>query len=131
MVTDPLADFINQLKNAGAVGKKEVTLPYSSLKSAVATLLHEKGYVGEVQTHGEKAEKKLVVGLLYTEDDRPRIGEIKRVSKPARRLYLKAGEITPVKYGRGMLVLTTSKGILSDEDARSEGVGGEPLFSIW
>ena len=131
MVTDPLSDLINQIKTAGAVGKKSVSVPFSALKHSVAEMLKNKGYVENVSEKGEGVEKRLVVELLYTEAGAPRINAVSRFSKPSRRMYMKAGEIKPVKYGRGMLVISTSQGILSDEEARNNGVGGEVLFSIW
>lgn len=131
MVNDPLSDFLNRIKTAAAVGKGRISIPHSSLKLSVANLLKDKGYVADVSEVGEGVRKTISINLLYAEDGTSRIQALKRLSKPARRTYLGASEIKPVKYGRGMLVLSTSNGILSDEEAREKGVGGEALFSIW
>lgn len=131
MVSDTVGDFIIQLKNAGAVGKTEVLLPYSKLKHAIATKLKEVGYVVAVAADGKDVSKKLVVTLKYNEGGAHQINGVKRVSKPGRRLYTKVSDIHPVKFGRGNLILSTPAGILTDEEARQAKVGGEQLFIIW
>ncbi len=130
MVSDTVGDFIIQLKNAGMVGKKEVSLPYSKLKHAIADVLQQEGYVAEVSAAGEKAGKQLTVTLQYV-DGAHRINDVQRMSKPGRRLYAKAAEIYPVKYGKGRIILSTPAGILTGEEARKQNVGGEQLFKIW
>lgn len=130
MVNDPISDFITRLSNAGMAGRTEVRLPYSILKHRIAELLEKEGYIGAVEKTGKDVKKELVVTLLE-KDGEPRIQEVKRISKPSRRLYTNANDIGKVKGGRGMFVLTTSKGIMSGEQARQEGVGGELLFKIW
>lgn len=130
MVTDPISDFITQLSNAGMAGRTEVRIPYSILKHRIADLLAQEDYIASVEKTGKDVKKELVVTLLE-KNGKARIQEVKRISKPSRRLYTSAGEIGKVKGGRGMFVLTTSKGILSDRQAREEGVGGEILFKIW
>jgi len=131
MVSDTVGDFIIQLKNAGAVGKTQVLLPYSKLKHSIATKLSEVGYVAEVTTTGEAVGKKLAVTLKYNAGGRHHINDVKRVSKPGRRLYAGVAEIFPVKFGKGHLILSTPAGILTDEEARTQNVGGEQLFIIW
>jgi len=131
MVSDTVGDFIIQLKNAGAVGKTQVLLPYSKLKHAIATKLSEAGYVAEVTIEGETIRKKLVVTLKYNAGGRHYINDVKRVSKPGRRLYVGVSEIYPVKFGKGNMILSTPAGILTDEEARTKHVGGEQLFIIW
>lgn len=130
MVTDPIADFIIQLKNAGAVGKAEVSLPFSNLKLAVAEKLKEAGYIVSAEKKGKKVKKTLAVTLKY-EDGTHVIHDVKRISKPGRRMYRTVSEIVPVHYGHGALILSTPKGILTDKEARKEKVGGEALFEIW
>jgi Ribosomal protein S8 len=131
MVNDTVGDFIIQLKNAGMVGKKEVSLPYSKHKHAIATVLQKAGYVADVQAAGEQPKKTLVVHLQYGDGGAHRIQGVKRISKPGRRLYAKAADIYPVKFGKGRLILSTPAGILTDEEARQQNVGGEQLFMIW
>jgi len=131
MVTDPIGDLITRLKNAGMVGHKDVALPYSKLKEAVALTLKKSGFVGEVAHNGSGVEKKLTVELLYEKNGAPRIKGVKRVSKPGRRLYAGVKDIHPVKYGKGIMVLSTPKGILVDSEARKVKTGGETLFTMW
>ena len=131
MVTDPVADLINQLKNAGAVKAASVSLPFSTFKMAIAEKLKLEGYVGGVEKKGKKVAKTLEIMLKYNEAGMHAISGVKRVSKPGRRMYKGAHEITSVKYGKGRLVLSTPKGIMTDKEARKEKVGGEALFEIW
>ncbi len=130
MVGDTVGDFIIQLKNAGMVGKKEVRLPYSKLKHAIADVLKSEGYVAEVSAEGKVADKQLIVNLKYDNGSHS-ITDVKRISKPGRRLYAKASEIYPVKFGKGRVILSTPAGILTGEQAREKNVGGEQLFLIW
>ncbi len=131
MVSDTIGDLIIQIQNAGAVGKAEIALPYSKLRHSIADKLAEIGYVDSVSTKGEGVDKKLVITLKYNEAGRHNIGGVKRISKPGRRLYAKVSEIYPVKFGKGSLILSTPAGILTDEEARKQNVGGERLFMIW
>ncbi len=130
-ITDPIGDFIIRLKNAADVKKHEVSVPFSKLKHAVALALKKAGYIGEINETGTGVKKSITVELLYDEDGTPRIQGVKRISKPGRRLYKKAHEIFPVKYGRGCMVLSTPQGIVTDVEARRNRVGGETLFTIW
>lgn len=131
MVSDSVGDFIIQLKNAGAVSKSHVSLPYSKLKHAIASKLVEKGYLASAEADDKVVGKKLTVELVYAEGGRARISGVKRVSKPGRRLYSKVSDIHPVKFGTGNLFLSTPAGILTDDEARAQNVGGEQLFIIW
>ena len=131
MVTDPIADFIIRLKNAGAVKKTSVSVPFSMLKMAVAEKLKDAGYVKAVEKKGKKVRKTLDVVLEYSEAGSHKIVGVKRISKPGRRVYKSVREIRPVRYGHGALILSTPKGIMTDTEARQEKVGGEALFEIW
>lgn len=130
MVSDTIGDFIIQLKNAGMVGKKEVTLPYSKLKHAVADVLAKEGFIAATTVAGKDTKKALVATLAY-ENGAHRISGVQRISKPGRRLYVKATEIYPVKFGKGRMILSTPAGILTGEEARAKNVGGEQLFIVW
>lgn len=127
---DTIGDFIIRLKNAGAVGHETVSLPHSKLKEAIATKLASSGYLSGVETKGKDVKKTLEVTLKY-EAGKHAINDVKRISKPGRRLYAKVEEIYPVKFGRGLLILSTPRGILTDKEAREQKVGGEQLFKIW
>ncbi len=129
MYTDPIGDFLIRIKNAGAVGKASLSLPFSNMKFAIAKLLSSKGYLGEVKKNTEK--NTLEVVLLYTEDTTPVVSGVDRISKPSRRLYQKAKEIKRFRRGFGMSVFSTPKGIMADIDAKKENLGGEFLFNIW
>ena len=131
MVGDPVADFIIQLKNAGAVKKNEVSLPYSKLKHAIADKLVASEYLVSAEKKGEGVKTVLVCALKYDTNGKHYIRGVKRVSKPGRRLYANVSEIHSVKFGHGNLILSTPAGILTDEEARAKNVGGEQLFKIW
>lgn len=131
MVSDSVGDFIIQLKNAGMAGKKEVKLPYSKFKHSIAAVLEKEGYVVGVKSTGDAVKKTLVVTLNYGESGVHRINDVQRISKPGRRLYAKATDIYPVKFGKGRIILSTPAGILTGEEARKQNVGGEQLFKIW
>jgi small subunit ribosomal protein S8 len=130
MVSDPIADLINRLKTAQMAGRPSISVPFSNLKFAIAELLARHGFVGEVSKRGKKVKKYVDLTLKY-EEGRPEVSGVKRLSKPSKRVYLGASDIRPVKYGHGLLVLSTPKGLLTDKEARKEKVGGEALFSIW
>lgn len=131
MVNDPIGDFIVQLTNAGAVKKSSVSVPFSLFKAAVAEKLKEAGFVADVEKKGKKVKKTLEVSLKYHESGDPIISGVKRISKPGRRMYRGAKEVYPVRYGKGALILSTPKGLMTDKEARTAKVGGEALFEIW
>jgi small subunit ribosomal protein S8 len=132
MVTDSIGDFIIQLKNAGAIRKESITVPYSKMKHAVAQKLKERGFVEAVEKKAVpgKTIEKLVITLAY-DDKGHKIHEVKRLSKPGRRLYRGAKDAHNVKRGHGALILSTPKGILTDAEARKLHAGGEALFEVW
>jgi small subunit ribosomal protein S8 len=131
MITDPVGDFIIRLKNASMVGKSAVLIPFSNLKHAIALSLKKAGYVGEIFESGQGVTKVLSIQILYEANGSPKIHDVRRISKPGRRLYAPVAKIYPVKYGKGLMVLTTPNGILTDAEARKNRVGGETLFTIW
>lgn len=130
-MNDPIGDFIIRIKNAGSVGKKSVSVPFSNMKLAIAELLKQKGFVGDVSQKTKGNAKFLSVDLIYDIDGRPAVSGVQRISKPSRRLYKKAKEIRRFRNGFGLSVFSTSKGILADVDAKKENLGGEILFNIW
>ena len=130
MNTDPIADMIIRLKNAQLAGLPSVLVPYSNFKQTIADSLKAAGYIKSVNKKGKKIKKYLELELLYTEDQ-PRINEVKRLSKPSRRIYHRYSQIRSVRQGRGIAVYATPKGILTDKQARETKVGGEALFQIW
>ena len=131
MTTDPIADLINQIKNAGAVKKASVSVPFSNFKLSIAEKLKEAGFVKAVEKKGKKIKKTLDITLMYDESGKAHIQGVKRVSKPGRRIYRGFEDIIPVKYGFGALILSTPQGIKTDKEAKKEKIGGEALFQIW
>ena len=131
MISDPVGDFIIRLKNAGAVKKAGVSVPFSALKMSIAEKLKDAGFLKAIEKKGKKVRKTLDVVLKYDEAGKHVINGVRRISKPGRRLYRTAREIMPVRYGHGALILSTPKGILTGKEARKEKVGGEALFEIW
>ncbi|PIT96838.1 30S ribosomal protein S8 [Candidatus Campbellbacteria bacterium CG10_big_fil_rev_8_21_14_0_10_35_52] len=130
MVNDSIGDFIIQLKNASNAGLEFISVPYSEFKFQVAEKLREKGYIKSVSKRGKKIKKSIHIEIQYI-NKKPKIKEVSRISKPSRRVYKKTSEIYPIKYGKGALLLSTPKGVLTGEEARKNKVGGEALFKIW
>lgn len=130
MVNDPIADLIIRIKNAGMAGKKEVSIPYSKLKHAVADTLVKSGFLASAEKRGKQTAKELLIALQYNERGHA-VHDVKRISKPGRRLYVKSADIHAVKYGKGKIILSTPSGIMTGEEAKKANVGGEQLFAIW
>lgn len=130
MVTDRVGDFIIRLKNAGMIGNPKVSVPHSNHVEAIAFKLKELGFVSDVEVT-KKVPKTIEVTLSYDERGTHRITDVKRISKPGRRLYVPSRDAHTVKNGLGARILSTPKGILSDKEARKVRVGGENLFEIW
>lgn len=131
MTTDPIGDLINQIKNAGAVKKATVSIPFSNFKLSIAEKLKAEGWVKGVEKKGKKVKKTIDIAIKYNEDGKAFVQGVKRVSKPGRRIYRGFEDVIPVKYGFGALILSTPKGIKTDKEAKKEKVGGEALFQIW
>lgn len=130
-MTDPIAAMINQIHNAGQVRKETVVLPYSKLKIAILDVLAKAGFIKGATKKGKKVIKYIEVTLAYEADGSPKIRGVKRVSKSSKRIYIKAADIRPIKNGYGIMVISTPKGVMSDETARKEKVGGEALCTLW
>jgi len=129
-MTDPIADMLNRIKNAQAVQKETVEIPFSRMKYAIAKVLERKGFIKSVEFRGKKTKKIIEVELRY-KDATPLVLGVRRVSKPGQRKYVSASKIRRVRGGYGIVILSTSKGIMAGEEARKEGVGGEVLGEIW
>jgi len=127
---DPISNFIIQIKNAGEAGKETVVLPHSKLKESITQVLEKNGFIKTQTKKGKKMNKSLEITLLY-EGNIPRVKGVERVSTPSKRIYYNANDLKPVKNGYGSLILSTSKGILTEKEARKEKIGGEALFKIW
>lgn len=131
MMTDPLADMLTRIRNAGRAGHASTVCPSSKFKLAVARVLKEEGYLEEVGVEVEDGRPQLRLEVRYRYDGEPLIDGVKRVSRPGCRIYVGVAEIPRVRNGLGLAVLSTPKGILSDRAARAESVGGEVLCEVW
>ena len=130
MVTDPISDLIIRLQNASNAGKLLVEVTYSKFAENVAHALKKAGYVTSVERKGKKTANGLELGIAYV-GEVPRIHGVERISKPSRRMYLKSSDIRMYRSGFGNTFLSTPKGILVDQEAKKNNVGGEVLFKIW
>jgi len=128
-MNDPIADMLTRIRNAQAVRKKTVAMPASRIKAAIAAVLKEEGYILNFRENGEGAENELVLELKYM-DGLGVIDQLRRVSKPGRRLYFGAEDLPRVQDGLGIAVVSTSRGVMSDARARREGHGGEILCTV-
>ncbi|MBI2507142.1 MAG: 30S ribosomal protein S8 [Candidatus Niyogibacteria bacterium] len=127
MVNDPVADMFSRINNASRAGKATVLVPYSKLKIEIAKLLEKRGLVGEVAKRGKKNRRNIELKLFYDEDGSSRIEEIKRVSKPSRRIYKGWRDLRPLKRGLGFYIISTPAGLIDDKQAKHLKVGGEIL----
>lgn len=130
MMTDPIADMLTRLRNAGQAGHKWVDMPVSKLKVEIAKILTENYFVHAHKVLDDGKHGVLRVYLKY-HDGQPVIRHLERVSRPGRRTYVGAGDIPRVRNGLGMAILSTSAGLLSDRSARRQGVGGELMAKVW
>jgi small subunit ribosomal protein S8 len=129
--TDPIADMLSRIRNAAAVGKPEVNLPHSNVKETVAQILAKNGFVSEVKQTKDGLGRKQLTITINDQDTPSALTEIARVSKPGRRLYVKTGEIPVIKRGRGIIVISTSKGMMTGEQAKAKRLGGELICKVY
>lgn len=128
--TDPIADMLTRIRNAILVQKREVSLPHSNIKQAVAELLTKNGFLAGVKTIDATIGKTLVI-TINGENENAKITEIQRSSKPGRRLYVAAKDIPTIKRGRGIVVVSTSKGLMTGVEAKAQRIGGELICSVY
>jgi len=129
-VTDVIADFLTRIRNAGRARHNEVLVPFSKMKWAICQILKDQGYIEDFEKLDDNVQGTIRIKLKYY-NRQPVIREIKRVSKPGRRIYVGAKEIPRVRNGLGIAVVSTSRGIMTDKMARKLNIGGELLFTIW
>ena len=133
-MTDPIADFLTQVRNAIRAAHETVEIPASKLKCELARILDEQGYIESwsmVATDGGGTAQLIQIRLKYTEDRRSAISGLRRVSRPGRRTYVDAKHIPRVLGGMGTAIVSTSHGVMTGHDARAAGVGGEVLAQVW
>ena len=129
-MSDPIADMLTRIRNALAARKQTVSMPASNLKVSIAELLKKEGYISDAKVEGDGAKKLLNLTLRYAEGESA-IEMIERVSRLGRRVYCNADDMPRVRGGLGVVMVSTSKGLLTDKDARSAGVGGEVICRVF
>ena len=131
MVTDPIADLLIQIQNGARRGFETVTVPASKLKAEVLRILKAEGFIGPVEHVTDKGHPALRIQLRYVDDGQPVIEGVRRISKPGNRVYVGKRDATQVRGGLGLAILSTSKGVMTDQESRRAGLGGEVLCQIW
>jgi len=131
MITDPIADMLTRIRNAQAVKKSEVLIPFSKLKFELAKILKHENYIEGMEKQEEAKFPQLKIVLKYNENNQPAISNIKRVSKPGKRIYVNKNKIPTVLNNLGILVISTSSGLMTNKEAKRKGLGGEILCEVW
>ncbi len=126
-MTDPIADMLNRIRNAQAVSQETVSIPFSRIKYEIASIMQKEGFVKDVEKKGRK--EKRVIKITFNKDSL--MSGLKRVSKSGQRLYVSYKDIKPVRGGYGIAVISTSKGLMSNKEARKKKLGGEIICKIW
>ena len=129
-MTDPIADMLTRIRNASAIRKLEVLMPFSKVKFSIAKVLEKEHYIKKVEKVTDNNFSTLKIDLKYNKQE-PGIKHLKRISTPGQRVYINSQEIPVVLNGYGLAIISTSKGILSDKEARSQKMGGEYICEIW
>jgi len=129
-MTDPISDLLNRIRNAQAVLKEQLSVPFSNLNHEIAKILEKQGFIKKVEKKGRTYKKVIEITLKY-DDKSPSISGLKRISRPGQRIYKGFKEIKPVKSGYGMLIISTSKGLMTDKEVRRQKLGGEVICEIW
>lgn len=130
MVTDPISDMLTRIRNANQMRYKEVEVPASKMKNEIARILKSEGFIVDYKVKKNNVQDILVLSLKYVDKERVITG-LKRISKPGLRVYVKAEEVPTVLNGLGIAILSTSKGVMTDKEARENSLGGEVLAYIW
>lgn len=131
VVTDTIADMLTRIRNANSMGYTDVTVPASKLKVELARILKEEGFIKDYKVVSEDVQKTIELTLKYGNKKEKVITGLKRISKPGLRVYVKSDEVPKVLNGLGIAIISTSKGIMTDKDARKQNLGGEVLAYIW
>ncbi len=131
MITDPIADMLTRIRNANQMRYKEVEVPASKLKNEIARILKEEGFIADYKIKKQDVQDIIVLTLKYGEKKERVITGLKKISKPGLRVYAKADEVPRVLNGLGIAIISTSKGVMTDKNARLNNLGGEVLAYIW
>ena len=130
-MTDPIADMLTRIRNANTVGHTTVEIPASNMKKAIAEILLNEGFIGGFEVIEDNTQGVIKVQMKYGAGKEKVINGIKKISKPGLKVYAKANEVPSVLGGLGIAIISTSKGIISDKEARKLGVGGEVICYVW
>jgi small subunit ribosomal protein S8 len=130
-MTDPIADMLTRIRNAITARKAKVQIPSSKLKVQIAEVLKEEGFISAVRTEDNDQQGLITIELRYDQDNRNAIEGIRRVSRPGQRSYVRHTTLPRVRSGLGIAIVTTSKGVMTDRQARKNGLGGELLCEVW
>lgn len=131
VLSDPIADFLTRVKNAGVARNEGFTAPYSGIKAEIARILQAEGYIWSYEIVGEGKDKAIKVKSKFTNEGKSIITDVKRVSKPGRRVYVHSAEIPTVMNGLGISIVSTSRGMMTGAQARKQQIGGELVALIW
>ncbi len=131
MMTDPIADMLTRIRNAGLARHDRTEVPASHLKEALALILKSEGFIADVRPSEGDGPKKLTIVLKYGRDRQSAIDGVRRVSRPGRRVYVRHDRIPRVLSGLGISILSTSRGLMSDREARRQKIGGELICEVW
>jgi len=129
-MVDPISDMLNRIRNAQAVFHPKTEIPFSNLKYGIAQILEKNGFIEKAVKNGKKDKKTIEIVLKY-QDKKGAISGLKRISKPGQRIYLPAKKIRKVKGGYGIVIISTSKGLMTGQEARKQKLGGEILCEVW
>lgn len=130
-MTDPVADMLTRIRNANTVGHKTVEIPASKMKTSIAEILKEEGYINGYKVIEDNKQGTIEIEMKYGADGEKVISGIKKISKPGLKTYAKADDVPRVLGGLGIAIISTSKGVISDKEARKLGVGGEVICYVW
>ena len=131
MVNDPISDFLTRLRKATLVSKSNVEIPHSKFKYELAKLFKDEGYVSDIEIKGEGAKRVIDLTIKFSEEGKSVIAGLNRLSKPGRRVYSSFNELPRTNGGLGTVVVSTSRGLLSDSEARKRKLGGELICEVW
>ena len=131
VLSDPISDFLTRVKNAGTARNEVFTAPYSAIKAEIARILQAEGYIWSYEIVGEGKDKAIKVKSKFTNEGKSIITDVKRVSKPGRRVYVPSAEIPTVMNGLGISIVSTSRGMMTGAQARKQQIGGELIALVW
>jgi small subunit ribosomal protein S8 len=131
MMTDPISDMLTRIRNGALARHERVELPHSNVKEHIAHVLKSEGFVGDVRTSEGEGPKTLTIVLRYTRGRESAIDGVRRVSTPGRRVYVRYDRIPRIRSGIGVSILSTSRGVMTDKEARKQKVGGELICTVW